>query len=308
MVNEALCAADTAKLRLYPDGDSGFLRGAIAAEINVSDKKIFCANSSDEVLALAFQAFFSGKKNIITPDISYGFYPVWGEMYDTELEFAALREDFTIDTENYKNSNGVIIANPNAPTSLALGLCEIEKILKQNPRGVVIIDEAYIDFAREESALKLTDSYENLLVVRTFSKSHSLAGLRVGYAVGSSALIDGLRRVRDAFNSYPLDMLAQICAAAAISDTEYLKKTTAQIIKTRGFTIRELKKLGYNVLDSQANFIFMQTENAETLYKFLLENKILARYWKKTRIEKFLRVSIGTDEDMEAFIKCVSRF
>jgi len=306
---EALKVADISRLRLYPDGDSSVLRGAIASAMGLTAENIFCANSSDEVLALAFQAFFSGKKNVISPDISYGFYPVWGEMYNVGLKLATLRDDFTIDTDDYKNSDGVIIANPNAPTSLALGLNEIEKILKQNPNGVVIVDEAYIDFARTaESALKLVAAYENLLVTRTFSKSHSLAGLRVGYAVGSPALIDGLRRVRDAFNSYPLDMLAQICAAAAISDTEYLKKTTAKTIKTRDFTIGELKKSGYNVLDSQANFIFIETENAENLYKFLLENKILARFWKKPRIENFLRVSIGTDEDMEVFIECVKRF
>ncbi|MCL2456602.1 MAG: aminotransferase class I/II-fold pyridoxal phosphate-dependent enzyme, partial [Defluviitaleaceae bacterium] len=197
---------------------------------------------------------------------------------------------------------------PNAPTSLALSLREIENICEANPRGVVIIDEAYIDFAREKSALKLVDSFENLLVTRTFSKSHSLAGLRVGYAAGNPALIDGLRRARDAFNSYPLDMLAQICASAAISDTSYLQKTTTKVIKTRDFTIEELTKLGYNVLDSQANFIFIESENARYLYEFLLKNKILVRYWNKKRIDNFLRVSIGTDSEMEAFIKCASQF
>ena len=307
-VTEALQKIDITKLRLYPDGDSSFLRCAIGAALNISDEKIFCANSSDEVLALAFQAFFSGKKNIFTPDISYGFYPVWGEMYDVKLEFAPLCDDFSIDANDYKNTNGVILANPNAPTSLALSLREIEKICEANPLGVVIIDEAYIDFAREESALKLIDAYENLLVTRTFSKSHSLAGLRVGYAAGNPALIDGLRRARDAFNSYPLDMLAQICASAAISDTSYLQKTTTKVIKTRDFTIEELTKLGYNVLDSQANFIFIESENARYLYEFLLKNKILVRYWNKKRIDNFLRVSIGTDSEMEAFIKCASQF
>jgi histidinol-phosphate aminotransferase len=284
------------------------LCSAIARSLDISSDMIFCANSSDEVLALAFQAFFSGKDNIVTPDVSYGFYPVWGEMYDAGLKFAALREDFTVDTDDYTNSNGIIIANPNAPTGIALGLSDIEKIIKQNPNGAVIIDEAYIDFARSESALKLTASYDNLLVVRTCSKSYSLAGLRVGYALGNPALIDGLRRVRNAFNSYPLGMLAQICAAAAVSDTAYLSETVSRIIKTRDFTVGELEKLGYNVLDSQANFIFMHAENAKALYEHLMENKILVRYWEKPRINQFLRVSIGTDKDMEAFIECVSRF
>jgi histidinol-phosphate aminotransferase len=229
-------------------------------------------------------------------------------MYNVGLNFAAIGEDFTINTEDYKNSNGVIIANPNAPTSIALELNAIEKILKQNPNGVVIIDEAYIDYAREENALRLVSSYDNLLVVRTYSKSHSLAGLRVGYAMGNPVLIDGLRRVRDAFNSYPLDMLAQKCAAAAILDTAYLRETKSRIIKTRDYTISELKKLEFKILDSQANFIFMETKNANSLYKHLLKNKILVRYWEKPRINQFLRVSIGTESDMEAFIECVSRF
>jgi len=275
--------------------------------LGVSAENIFCGNSSDEVLALAFQAFYSGKTNIITPDISYGFYPVWGEMYDVGLTFAPLRQDFTIDVSDYANSNGVIIANPNAPTSIALDICDIEKILQQNPHGVVLVDEAYIAFSHTESAVRLCNSYKNLLIVRTFSKSHSLAGLRVGYAVGSTALIDGLKRVRDAFNSYPLGMLAQLCAAAAISDTAYLKKTTEQIIKTRKSTTNELKSLGYKVCNSQANFIFMQTPNAAAMYNSLLENKILVRHWKKERIANFLRITIGTQEEMEEFIKCVKR-
>jgi len=307
-MTEALRSADLTKLRLYPDGDSGFLKMAIAAAVNVDDKNIFCANSSDEVLALAFQAFFYEKKNIISPDISYGYYPVYGEMYDAGMVFAPLREDFSVDIADYKNSNGVVIANPNAPTSLALGLSDIEKIIQRNTDGVVLIDEAYIDFAQVESAISLINKYENLLVVRTYSKSHSLAGLRVGYAIGNEKLINGLRRVRDAFNSYPLDMLAQICAAAAISDTEYLKETTAQVVATREKTIASLKNLSYNVLPSQANFVFMEASDADALYNHLLENKILVRYWNKPRINKFLRVSIGTEEDMEVFIKCVSMF
>jgi histidinol-phosphate aminotransferase len=299
------------KLRLYPDTESTVLKKAISAALKINEEKIFCGNSSDEVLALAFQAFFSGKENVLSPEISYGFYPVWGEMYDVGMKFIPLRENFSINADDYKNSNGVIFANPNAPTSLALSIDDIEKILRENANGVVIIDETYIDFVTFEnvkSAVSLVDSYENLLITRTFSKSHSLAGLRVGYAIGSAALIDGLRRVRDAFNSYPLDFLAQTCAAAAISDTQYTKEISARIITTREKTVKSLREMDYRVLHSQANFIFMETLNAEKLYKFLLENKILVRHWNNPRIKNFLRVSIGTDTEMEAFLKCVKEF
>ncbi|MCL2388189.1 MAG: aminotransferase class I/II-fold pyridoxal phosphate-dependent enzyme [Defluviitaleaceae bacterium] len=307
-VTEALHTADITNLRLYPDGESSSLKAAIASVFAVGEENVFCANSSDEVLALAFQAFFSGKSRIITPDISYGFYPVWGEMYDVGMIFAPLRDDFSINISDYNPSNGVVIANPNAPTSLALGLADIEKIAMQNSSSVVLVDEAYIDFAQVESAVSLIGKCKNVLVVRTFSKSHSLAGLRVGYAIGSPKLIEGLRRMRDAFNSYPLDMLAQIGATAAISDTDYLKETTTRIIATRGKTTAALEAMGYKVLPSHANFIFFHAANAGALYQFLLDNKILARYWSKPRISEFIRVSIGTDEDMEVFVKCVRQF
>ena len=306
-VMEALQNADIAKLRLYPDSDSRELCRAIANQLNVSPENIFCGNSSDEVLALAFQAFYSGKTNILTPDISYGFYPVWGEMYSVGFNVQPLREDFSVNIADYKNSKGVIIANPNAPTSLALSLPEIEQILHQNPDGLVLADEAYIDFARFESAVPLIKTHENLLVVRTFSKSYSLAGLRVGFAVGNPALIEGLKRVRDSFNSYPLDMLAQLGATAAIQDSKSLAKTTKRVIATRETAIARLNELGYRVLPSQANFLFMEAENAPALYQHLLGNKILVRHWNKPRINNFLRVSVGTEQEMEAFIQCVKQ-
>lgn len=303
-VTAALRAADIEKLRLYPDGESAALQAAIAGVFGVDVANVFCANSSDEVLALAFQAFFSGRENVLSPDISYGFYPVWAGMYDVGMKFVPVREGFEVAAEDYFDSGGVVLANPNAPTSLALGLDEIEAIARANENSVVLIDEAYIDFARAESAVALVKTYENLLVVRTFSKSHSLAGLRVGYAIGSPQLIDGLRRVRDAFNSYPLDMLAQTAAAAAISDTDYLRETTARVVKTRDFVIAELRK-NFRVLDSQANFIFMEAADAKKFYEFFLQNKIIVRHWAKPRIKNFLRVSIGTDADMEAFVRCI---
>jgi len=306
-VARALENADIARLRLYPDDSSGGLREAIAQNFGVGEDNVFCGNGSDEVLALAYQAFFSGRENVLTPDVSYGFYPVWSLMYDVGVKITPLRDDFTIDVDDYKRGNGVIIANPNAPTSLALSGAEVEKIVRNNRDGVVLIDEAYMDFANAESAVLLTQKYENLLVVRTFSKSHSLAGMRVGYAIGSSTLTGGLRRMKDAFNSYPLDFLAQTGATAAIRDRDYWDGTRKRIIATRGKTAERLRELGYRTLDSQANFLFMEAKDAKGLYEHLVNRKILVRYWDKPRISGFLRVSVGTDSEMEAFIECVKR-
>jgi len=329
-VCEAIKNADIARLRLYPDGDSAALCEAIAADLGVNAENIFCGNSSDEVLALAFQAFYSGKDNILAPDISYGFYPVWGKMYDVEFRRIPLRGDFSINIDEYKDANGVVIANPNAPTSLALGLSDIDRLLCQNPKGVVLVDEAYVDFADVESAVELLaqsgeaagqaescsarvenrfyQKYLNLLVVRTFSKSHALAGLRVGYAVGHPKLIEALKRVKDAFNSYPLDMLAQAAATAAIQDRPYLEKTIKEVVATRSRTTARLQAMGYHVLHSQTNFILFKAPDAEGLYNHLLSHKILARYWNTPRLKDYLRVSIGTNTDMEAFIQCVQEY
>ena len=325
-VQEALENTDITRLRLYPDGNSSKLKAAIAEDVGVGQENIFCGNGSDEVLALAFQAFYSGKENVLTPDISYGFYPVWGKMFDAGLRQVPLREDFSLDVGDYKDASGVIIANPNAPTSLALGLLDVEKILRQNPAGVVLVDEAYIDFADVESAVALLAlskeaaaqnqsvgasnqlKYQNLLIVRTFSKSHALAGLRVGYAIGHPSLIDALQRVKDAFNSYPLDMLAQTAAIAAIKDRPYLEQTAKAIVLTRDNTAARLREMGYRVLASQTNFILLETTEAANLYNHLLNNKILARYWSTPRLKNCLRVSIGTNSDMEAFLQCVQEF
>ena len=304
---EALKSIDIAKLRLYPDPDSVELREAIAGRLGVGADNVFVGNGSDEVLALAFQAFFSGKKNVLLPDVSYGFYPVWAAMFDAGAKSVPLREDFSVDVESYKGANGVVIANPNAPTGIALTLGEVEKIVKNNPNGVVIVDEAYIDFARVESAATLLDRYENLLVVRTFSKSYSLAGLRVGFAVGGNKLLDGLRMVKNAFNSYPVGRLAQTGAKAAFCDVEYWDETRKRIIETRDRTAASLRELGYGVTDSQTNFLFMKAENASTLYEYLFDNRILVRYWNQPKINGYLRITVGTDTEMEAFIECIER-
>ncbi|MCL2527946.1 MAG: histidinol-phosphate transaminase [Defluviitaleaceae bacterium] len=307
-VNEAIKNIDIKKLRLYPDGDSGALKKAIAQDAGLAPENVFCGNGSDEVLALAFQAFFSGKDNIQTPDISYGFYPVWGKMYDAGLTIKPLNIDFTINPDDYKDAKGVIIANPNAPTGLALGLSGVEQILRQNPKGVVLVDEAYIDFTKIESAVSLLGKYNNLLVVRTFSKSHSLAGMRIGYAIGHPSLIDALVLVRDSFNSYPLDMMAQAAAIAAIKDKTYMEETIGKTIKTRDNTIASLQKMGYRVQESHTNFILIETTESEGLYNYLLKNKILARYWSTEKLKNYLRVSIGTNTDMEAFLQCVQEY
>jgi len=307
-VAEILADADLARLRLYPNSDSEALCITLAEYWNVPANNVFVGNGSDEVLAFAFGAFYDSKDGVMMPDISYGFYPVWAELFDVGVKICPIDESFNITPADYRDAAGVVIANPNAPTGIALTLQEIEKIVQQNPQGVVLVDEAYLDFSTEESAITLTEKYENLLVVRTFSKSHSLAGLRVGYAVGHEYLIDGLQRMKHSFNSYPLDMLAQLCAAASIKDTDYWNETRAQIIETREHTSKALQELGYYVLPSHTNFLLMQTIDAKELYEYLLQHKILVRYWNKPRICDFLRVTIGTEKEMEAFLTCIRQY
>ena len=310
-VAEALKRTDISSLRLYSDFNEKNLSQAIAKHLNVSAESIFCGNGSDEVLAHAYQAFFSGLDNVLVPDISYVFYPVWAQLFDVNKRIIPLDDHFSVNICDYKNGNGVIVANPNAPTGKALSLCEVEQLVQNNPNGVVIIDEAYIDFAGVETAVPLVAKYENLLVVRTFSKSHSLAGLRVGYAVGGELLIDGLNRVKSSFHPYALGQIEQEVAAAAIGDDGYWNETRQKIIATRDRTIAGLREMGYRVRDSHTNFLFMKAkteDDARRLYEHLLENKILIRYWQKPRISEYLRVSIGTDTEMEAFLQCVKQF
>ena len=307
-VAEVLKNADLARLRLYPNSDSEALCRTLADYWGVPASNVFVGNGSDEVLAFAFGAFFDNKDGVMMPDISYGFYPVWAELFNVGVDIRPLADDFTIDPNDYRNTKGVVIANPNAPTGIVLTLNEIEQIVQQNSQAVVLVDEAYLDFSAVESAITLTAKYDNLLVVRTFSKSHSLAGLRVGYAVGHENLIDGLQRMKHSFNSYPLDMLAQLCAAASIKDTDYWNESRRQIIETREKTTLELEALGYHVLPSQTNFLLVQAADAKELYEYLLSHKVLVRYWNKPRICDFLRITIGTEKEMEEFLKCIKQF
>ena len=306
-VAEAVANFTIDNLRLYPDGDSALLKNAVAARYGLSPENVFCGNGSDEVLALCYQAFYSGK-TVLTPDISYGFYPVWAGMYNVTTKEIPVDENFAISPDDYIGESGVIIANPNAPTSRALTLTQIEEIVKANPQSVVLIDEAYIDFSTEESAVLLVKKYENLCVVQTFSKSYSLAGMRVGFAVAGSHIIDGLNRCKNAFNSYPLDALAQVAASAAISDIAYWDKLCQTVMATREKACAALRSMGHHVLPSHTNFLFVKPHPSKTAhgwYQHLVEKKILVRYWEKPRISEFLRITIGTDKEMEALLACM---
>ncbi len=291
------------KLKLYPDPESTLLREALAFRFNLQKENIFVGNGSDEVLAHSFQAFFKQQKNLLFPDLSYSFYPVYCGLYEIESTTIPLNENFTINSADYNIDNGgIIIPNPNAPTSILMPLSDIEKICRESS-SVVIIDEAYIDFGGE-TAIPLTKKYDNLLVIQTFSKSRSMAGLRLGYAVGHAALIDGLNRIKNSFNSYPVDSLAQVAAVASIKDEPYFQQSCQKIIQTRKKATEDLQKLGFTVLPSAANFIFVthQTRGAQQLYAELKQAGVLVRYFNKPRIDNYLRITIGTDEEMQTLI------
>lgn len=297
------------RLRLYPDPNSKKLKNTIAGYYGVSAEHVFVGNGSDEVLALLFMAFFQQGKPLLFPDISYSFYPVYCKLFGIDYQTIALRDDYTINFADYAQTNGgIIFPNPNAPTAMGKPLAEIETLLQQNTESVVVVDEAYVDFGAE-TAIKLVDKYPNLLVVQTLSKSRSLAGMRVGLAVGHKDLIDALDRVKNSFNSYPLDRIAEAAAIVAFDDEEYFARCRDQIITTREWTTAELQKLGFNVLPSQANFVFAEPKgkNAAELAQYLRDHKILVRYFNKPRISQFLRITIGTDEQMRALIDALKQ-
>lgn len=297
-----------AKLRLYPDPNSKKLKNTIAAYYGVKASQVFVGNGSDEILALAFMAFFQQAKPILFPDITYSFYTVYCNLFRINYEQIPLKNDFTIDLDEYKKPNGgIIFPNPNAPTAIGKPLAEIENCLQNNKQSVVVVDEAYIDFGGQTSA-SLINQYENLLVVQTLSKSRSLAGMRVGLAIGDETLIEALDIVKNSFNSYPLDRLAEAAAIVAFEDTKYFAESTQKIIATREWTINELKKLDFSILPSQANFIFAKPgfSDATSLTQQLRDNKILVRHFKNPRIVDYLRITIGTPEEMQQVIKVLS--
>ncbi|MCP8616118.1 histidinol-phosphate transaminase [Salirhabdus salicampi] len=301
-VIEAIKREIDASLRLYPDPKVDSLLETISETFGVKKDEVFVGNGSDEVLAFAFMAFFNKDQTIRFPDITYSFYPVYSKIFQIPYETVPLKADYTIPVESFYNSEGgVIFPNPNAPTGILLSLEDIEVILKNNENKVVIVDEAYIDFGGT-SVTSLVEDYNNLLVIQTLSKSRSLAGLRVGFAIGSQELIEGLNRVKNSFNSYTIDRLALVGAKAAIEDESYFAKTRNTIIETRQWVGEQLRQLGFTVLPSQANFLFAQHENAKTLYEQLKDKGIYVRYFEKERINQFLRITVGTDEEMKTFI------
>lgn len=292
-------------LKLYPDPECGAIISAVSKYYNLKTDQIFTGNGSDEILAFSFLAFFDPKKAVLFPDITYSFYPVYAKLFNISYKLVTLNDDFSIPLNLLlKNDSDIIFPNPNAPTGRALPLCDIKKILEANPDHIVIVDEAYIDFGGE-SAVSLIDSYPNLLVIQTFSKSRSLAGLRCGLALGNSELIEALNRVKNSMNSYTLDKLAIKGAAAAINDVSYFNETRNKIIKTRDRVLSELSESGFTVIPSKANFIFASYPymGGEELLKSLRDAGILVRHFNQPRIKDYLRISIGSDDEMDIFLK-----
>lgn len=301
-VCKALSGIEPESLRLYPDPAADDLVKAIAEACGVKKQQVFVGVGSDDVLAMSFLTFFNGKKPILFPDITYSFYKVWAELYHIPYECPKLDEDFRIRREDYyKENGGIIFPNPNAPTAVYEDLEFVEDILKHNQEVIVIVDEAYIDFAGR-SALELLNRYENLIVVQTFSKARSMAGMRIGYAISSPALIKYLDDVKYSFNSYTMNLPSLVCGTEAVKDKVYFGKTTASIIETREWAKKELSSLGFQFPDAKANFIFAAHPDydAAKLFAALKKENIYVRYWGSERIEQYLRITVGTREEMEA--------
>ncbi|MEQ1067512.1 histidinol-phosphate transaminase [Acinetobacter sp. XH1741] len=296
-------------LRLYPDPDATTLKQAIAKQQNIDVSQVFVGNGSDEVLAHIFKAFFLQDEPILYPDITYSFYPVYSQFFGTKTKEIPLNENFEIDVKDYMQPNGgIVITNPNAPTSIALSLAQIEQVLQANPDRVVVIDEAYVDFGAE-SAVSLISRYENLVVCQTTSKSRSLAGLRVGFAIAQSHLIAALEAVKNSFNSYPIDRFAIAAAVASFEDQAYFEEQCQKVITSREKLVHDLTELGFNVLPSKANFIFATHSqyDAGQLSHKLREQGIIVRYFNKPRINQFLRITVGTDEQNTRLVQTLKQ-
>ncbi len=308
------------ELRFYPDPESDSLRSALAKLYNLNTNQVFVGNGSDEVLALVFASFFIKERPVLAPDISYSFYPVYAQTFGVELVQIALEEDFSIDPDAYRQPcGGIIIANPNAPTGLLLSLADIRKLATEHTNSVIVIDEAYIDFAKVNendsdsdtaavSAINLIDEFDNLLVTQTFSKSRSLAGLRVGMAFGNVSLIEALTRMKNSFNSYPLDKLAQAGATASVLDTEYFEQTCQQVVDLREALTAQLTALDYQILPSQANFVFARPPNgdASSVAEALRKQGIIVRHFDKPRISEYLRITVGTSDQHQRLIDALA--
>ena len=308
-VAEALADFDCASLRRYPDPESDRLVTALAEYHGLSAQQVFVGNGSDEVLAHAFQGLLQKPLPILFPDISYSFYPVYCALYQVKFETVALDAGFNVDINDYQPGNGgIVIPNPNAPTGIALDPGAIEQLLDSNPESVVIIDEAYVDFGAR-SAIALIGDHDNLLVVQTASKSRSLAGLRLGAAYGSSELIEALQRVKNSFNSYPVDSLASACAIASLGDEPYFEQCRQQIIASRERLSGALAILGFEVFPSSSNFVFVRhtSEPAASLYQQLKKAGILVRYFNKPRIDNCLRITVGSDAECDSLLAALEQ-
>lgn len=310
-VRRALDELDCGSMRLYPDPESGELVKALAEYYGLSERQVFVGVGSDDVLAMAFLTFFNTGKPILFPDITYSFYDVWADLFRIPYERLPLDEDFRIRTEDYtdRECGGIVIANPNAPTGILLSLSEVERIVSANRDVVIIVDEAYIDFGGE-SALPLLEKYENLLVVQTCSKSRAMAGMRIGFAFGREKLIGYLSDCRFSFNSYPMNRPALAAGTAAIKEDAYFRKICDKIIETRERVKGELKELGFSFADSRTNFVFAAHERvpAREIFEMLKEKGIYVRYFAKPRIDNHLRITIGTDEEMDRLIAVLREY
>jgi len=302
-VIKAITKQEIKDLRLYCDPECNKLKTAMAELYNVKNENVFLSNGSDDILNFAFLAF--GEDGVAFPDITYGFYSVFAELHNLKAEIIPLKDDFTIDIAGFMGQNKlIVIANPNAPTGIALSLSEIEKILQSNTKNIVLIDEAYVDFGGE-SCYKLTEKYDNLLCVGTFSKSRSMAGARLGFAIANPELIADLEKIKYSTNPYNINRLTQVAGLAAVKENAYYVENCGKIINNREYTSNELEKLGFTVLPSKANFVFAKSDkiSGKELYLRLKEKGVLVRHFEKPRIKDFNRITIGSREEMEIFIQ-----
>lgn len=309
-VQNVLKEMDAEQMRLYPDPTAGALVEAVADYYGLKKKQVFVGVGSDDVLAMAFMTFFNSDKPILFPDITYSFYDVWADLLRIPYERQPLDEHFHIVKEDYyKENGGIIFPNPNAPTGVELPQEAIEDILRHNPDKIVIVDEAYVDFANA-SALPLIEKYDNLLVVQTFSKSRSMAGMRIGYAMGNEQLIQYLNDVKYSFNSYTMNRTAIKMGIASVKDREYFEHTVDKIKATRAWAAKELRTLGFTFQESNANFIFASHESvpAKEIFQALRQAHIYVRYFDKPRIDNYLRITIGTQEEMEKLIAFLKEY
>lgn len=300
-VENAIKSFDSDRFRLYPDPEAGILVDSIAEYYNVKPEQIFVGVGSDDVIGMAFLTFFNSDKPVLFPNITYSFYDVWADLFKIPYEMLPLNDKFEINPDDYKRENGgIIFPNPNAPTAIELDADAVETIIKNNSDSVVIVDEAYVDFGATTS-LGLIDKYENLLVVRTFSKSRAMAGMRIGYAIGSEKLISAMKAVKFSYNSYTMNMPSIYAGAAAIRDDAYFKGIVGKIVNTRENAKERMRELGFTFTDSKTNFLFAshKTIPAKRIFEELKKRKIYVRYFDKPGIDNYLRITIGTDEQME---------